>query len=117
MTTDPKGPRTVPPLMVAAWETATSTESDPLTALGATRALAALLSTWESKLVAEAVADGATWEAVGGTVGVSRQAAWERFHGDVHELRDQMRALRERHRQETNAFRERLRNEVRHRPH
>ncbi len=106
-----RAPRTVPPLMVAAWEGATS-EADPLAALGATRALAGLLATWESKLVVEAVDAGATWEVVGGTVGVSRQAAWERFHDDVEDFRHQVKteaqALRRRHRDETREFREKV---------
>ena len=101
---DPDRGRTVPPLMVAAWE-GTISDPDPLAALGAARALGALLSTWESKLVSEAIEAGATWEVVGGTVGVSRQAAWERFHHDVNDFRRQVkadaRALRNRHRQET----------------
>lgn len=96
-------PRSVPPLMVATWETATS-DPDPLVALGAARALVGLLSTWEAKLASEAVADGATWEAIGSSVGVSRQAAWERFHEDVadlkHQLKSDLHALRDRHRQE-----------------
>jgi hypothetical protein len=95
--------RTVPPLMVATFESATS-DPDPLVALGATRALVGLLSTWEAKLAAEAVETGATWEAIGSSVGVSRQAAWERFHADVsefrHQLKSELRALRDRHRQE-----------------
>ena len=47
--------RQVPDLMVQAWNTATG-EGDPLLALGATRALRAHLSTWESQLVKEAMA-------------------------------------------------------------
>ena len=78
-------PRGVPDYMTAAWETAT-THRDPLTALGATRALLAHLARWEEGLVHEAVEAGATWETVGSAVGVSRQAAWERFHRGVHEL-------------------------------
>src|SRR5207248_10397927 len=81
--------REVPPLLVQAWETATG-DGDPLEALGATRALRAHLSTWEAQLVKEAVADGATWETIGTSVGVSRQAAWDRFHHEVHDLRRQM---------------------------
>ena len=108
-------PRTVPPLMVAAWEGATS-EPDPLEALGATRALVGLLSTWESRLVGEAIEAGATWEVVGGTVGVSRQAAWERFHHDVNEFRHQVKAdaqaIRDRHRQETREFRQRVKKQA-----
>ena len=72
--------------MIAAWEAATEA-TDPLAALGASRALVGLLSTWEAQLVGEAVVAGATWEVIGGTVGVTRQAAWERFHDDIHEFR------------------------------
>jgi hypothetical protein len=89
--------------MVAAWESATS-DPDPLAALGATRALIGLLSAWEAKLAKEAVLTGATWEAIGSSVGVSRQAAWERFHHDVAELKRevkaQARALKDRQKQE-----------------
>jgi hypothetical protein len=96
-------PRKIPALMTAAWE-ATTSEPDPLAALGASRALAGLLSTWDAQLVGEAVAEGATWEVIGGTVGVTRQAAWERFHGDVHEFRQSVKSdihdLRDRHRKE-----------------
>ncbi len=101
----------MPPLMAAAWETATD-DPDPLVALGATRALVGLLSTWEAKLATEAVAAGATWEAVGSSVGVSRQAAWERFHHDVAEFTRQVKsdyhALRDRHRQEMHEFRDEI---------
>ncbi len=112
---EPGPPRTVPPLMVAAWEGATS-EEDPLAALGATRALAGLLSTWESRLVVEAVDAGATWEVVGGTVGVSRQAAWERFHDDVDDFRRRVKAeahaLRMRHRDESREFRDKVKQQA-----
>jgi hypothetical protein len=76
--------------MKQAWETATGA-GEPLEALGATRALEALLSTYEAQLVKEAIAEGATWETIGASVGVSRQAAWDRFHHEVHDLRRQMR--------------------------
>jgi hypothetical protein len=103
--------RLVPPLMIAAWEGAIS-ERDPLAALGATRALASLLSTWESQLVSEAIDAGATWEVVGGTVGVSRQAAWERFHRDVSDFRREVKAevrnLRNRHRHEARDLRQKI---------
>lgn len=102
--------------MVAAWESATS-DPDPLVALGATRALVGLLSTWETRLAREAVVAGATWEAVGSSVGVSRQAAWERFHRDVAEfkrdVRAEARALRDRHRQEVLGLREEIRRRAR----
>ncbi len=99
--------RTVPPLMTATWEAATA-DPDPLAALGATRALAGLLTTWETQLVGEAMEGGATWESVGHSVGVSRQAAWGRFHGGVTSFRAQVkadaRALREKQRREMEAF-------------
>jgi hypothetical protein len=95
--------REVPPLLTQAWETAIG-GGDPLVALGATRALRAHLSTWEAQLVKEAVADGATWETIGTSVGVSRQAAWDRFHHEVHDMRRQMHKdvqdLRRRYREE-----------------
>ncbi|HVC68682.1 MAG TPA: hypothetical protein VNC61_00315 [Acidimicrobiales bacterium] len=109
-------PRVVPPLMTATWEAAT-TDPDPLAALGASRALVGLLSTWEARLVGEAVAAGATWEVIGGTVGVSRQAAWERFHDDVHEFRRRVKSdfheLRDRHRQEMLELRKSVKSEAR----
>jgi hypothetical protein len=103
------GGRAVPPLLTQTWETAIS-DPDPLVALGATRALIALLSTWEAKLASEAMTSGATWEAIGSSVGVSRQAAWERFHQDVDDFRRQVksaaRTLKERQRQEWQEFRD-----------
>ncbi len=109
-------PRRVPPLMVATWESAT-TDPDPLTALGATRALIALLSTWEAKLAVEAVAEGATWQAIGSSLGVSRQAAWEHLHGHVEEFRNNVksetRALRDRHKQEMQEFRAEVKRKAR----
>lgn len=103
------GPRNVPSLLTQTWETATN-DPDPLVALGATRALCALLSTWETKLASEAVESGATWEAIGSSVGVSRQAAWERFHHDVDDFRHQVasaaRTLKERQRKEWKELRD-----------
>ena len=107
--------RQVPELMVQAWEKAIG-EPDPLIALGATRALRAHLSTWETTLVEEAVADGASWAAVGESVGVSRQAAWDRFHHDVGALRKQVQRdvheLRQRYRDEARELRHRYRDEM-----
>jgi hypothetical protein len=113
---DPDRARPVPALMTATWEAAT-TDPDPLGALGASRALVGLLSTWETRLAGEAVAAGATWEMIGGSVGVSRQAAWERFHADVKEFRRRVKSdaheLRERHRREVLDFRESVKSEAR----
>jgi hypothetical protein len=108
--------RTVPPLMTATWEAATS-DPDPLAALGASRALVGLLSGWEAQLASEAVAGGATWEVIGGTVGVSRQAAWERFHRDAqefrHRIKNDMQELRNRHRKEMLEMRESVKSQAR----
>jgi len=107
--------RDAPDLMVQAWSTATG-DGDPLVALGATRALKAHLSTWESQLVREAMADGATWESIGDSVGVSRQAAWDRFHHEVGELRRQRRRdmdeLRRRFREEARELHHRYRDDL-----
>jgi hypothetical protein len=104
-----ESPRAVPSLLGQTWVTAT-TDPDPLVALGATRALGALLPSWEAKLAAEALSAGATWEAIGSSVGVSRQAAWERLHHDVDDFRRQVRSaartLKERQRQEWKEFRD-----------
>ena len=101
--------RDVPPLLKQAWETATG-DGAPLEALGATRALKAQLPTWEAQLVKEAIAEGATWETIGDSVGVSRQAAWDRFHHEVHDLRRQMRKdmhdVRKRYREEAMKIRD-----------
>ena len=108
---DQGAPRRVPSLMADTWKSATS-DPDPLAALGATRALVGFLSTWETKLAAEAAAAGATWEAIGSSVGVSRQAAWERFHDDVADFKRQVKtdlqALRDRHRNEMLEFRDEI---------
>ena len=113
-------PRKVSPLMMATWEAAT-TDPDPLAALGAARALVGLLSTWEAQLVSEAMADGATWEVIGGAVGVSRQAAWERFHSESQEFRrrvkSELHGLRDRHRQGMVEMRESVKSQAKVRRH
>jgi hypothetical protein len=52
---------------------------DPLTALQAGRETRELMPAWESHLARQALANGATWEAIGAALGISRQAAWERL--------------------------------------
>ena len=77
------------------------------------------LSTWEAQLVGEAVADGATWETIGSSVGVSRQAAWQRFHHEAHDFRRHWKSefhdLRNKHRDEMMELRDRLKGESRSR--
>ena len=107
--TQERAPREVPALLMQSWEAATG-DGPPLEALGATRALKAQLPTWEAQLVKEAIADGATWETIGDSVGVSRQAAWDRFHHEVHDMRRQMRKdmhdVRKRYREEASRIRD-----------
>ena len=52
---------------------------EPLDAVLASRSLRTVLDGWERRLVAEAQAGGQSWEAVGRALGLSRQAAWERY--------------------------------------
>lgn len=51
----------------------------PLEALQAGREARELMPAWESHLARQALAAGATWEAIGTALGISRQAAWERL--------------------------------------
>lgn len=57
----------------------------PLDALRAGRDARELLPAWESHLARQALADGATWEAIGSALGISRQAAWERLRPGIAE--------------------------------
>lgn len=52
---------------------------EPLDAVVASRRLRAALDRWERQLVAEACAGGRSWDAVGRALGLSRQAAWEKY--------------------------------------
>jgi hypothetical protein len=111
--------RPVPPELEATWETSTA-DPDPLAALAASRDLADGVGRWQTILVAEALDGGVTWEQIGGTLGISRQAAWARFRhvleeggrsmnedtaelkvriqDEVRSLRESMRAIDESHR-------------------
>jgi hypothetical protein len=54
-------------------------EDDALHALAAARDLRALLYEWEGVLARSGVLHGASWEEIGALLGVSRQAAWNRY--------------------------------------
>jgi len=57
----------------------------PLAALGASQTLHRALALWQTDLVREAVASGASWEEIGIALGTTKQGAWARFrvlHGD-----------------------------------
>jgi hypothetical protein len=126
-----KAGRHVPEDLSASWERATA-DPDPLAALGSTRALARGVGRWQGSLVAEALGNGATWEQIGHTLGVSRQAAWARFRNVLEEkgegsmeaeiaelkrkiqeeaqsLREAMKAIDESHRKARTEARDRLR--------
>lgn len=76
--------RTIPDPLWQTWRRATQ-DPDPLVALGASPAFWQQWAQWQSALVAEALAAGATWEEIGHALGTSRQAAWARFRTDVAE--------------------------------
>ena len=102
--------RDVPGDLAATWERAT-TDPDPLAALGSSQDLAAGVGRWQNELVAEAVRNGATWEQIGDTLGISRQAAWARFRHVLEEegggsMEAEIDALKERIHQEARSFRE-----------
>ena len=123
--------RDVPAELAASWSKAT-TDPDPLTALGASATLTHALNTWQANLVAEAIRGGATWEQVGETLGISRQAAWARFrtavgqegrstmedeatqlkdriHEEVRSLRESVRAMEDQHRNARSEAMDRIR--------
>ncbi len=56
--------------------------ADPLKVVAGIREGALSLDEWQRKAVAEARAQGRTWEEIGTAAGVSRQAAWERYSTD-----------------------------------
>jgi hypothetical protein len=93
------------PELVAAWTTVVG-EVDPLTALGAARELKEQLTLWEAQLARAALAAGATWDTIGGALGISRQAAWERLRpriaaaidADRARVRNQRAAVQEKRR-------------------
>src|SRR5919106_636222 len=72
----------VPSELQASWTMATS-DRDPMSALGASAGLTRGVDRLQGALVAEAIRAGATWEQVGETLGISRQAAWARFRDAV----------------------------------
>jgi hypothetical protein len=85
---EPAGP---PEELVAAWTTVVG-EVDPLTALRAARDLKEQLTLWEAQLARTALGAGATWDTIGGALGISRQAAWERLRPRIAAAIDADRA-------------------------
>lgn len=54
--------------------------SDPVRALGDVRLVGALLEEKAQELVVQARGEDRPWSAIGSALGMSRQAAWERWH-------------------------------------
>jgi hypothetical protein len=77
--------------LLTAWTTVVG-EVDPLTALRAARDLKDGLAAWEAQLAREALAAGETWDTIGGALGISRQAAWERLRPRIAAAIDADRA-------------------------
>lgn len=88
--------------------------SDSLVAVVASRRLRSTLERWERQLVGQACAGGRSWDAVGHALGLSRQAAWEKYRrqGGSDGPR-RLEAARERQRAQLAEAR-RLRAEARH---
>ncbi|HEY7105996.1 MAG TPA: hypothetical protein VH986_06320 [Acidimicrobiia bacterium] len=77
--------------LLSAWTTVVG-EVDPLTALRAARDLKDELAVWEAQLARDALARGETWDTIGGALGISRQAAWERLRPRIAAAIDADRA-------------------------
>lgn len=56
--------------------------SDPLKLIAGIREGSRNLDRWQRKAVRAARKQGLSWDEIGGALGVSRQAAWERFATD-----------------------------------
>lgn len=103
----------MPAGLSSSWSRATA-DPDPLAALRASVALAREVNGWQAALVGEAMRGGATWEQVGETLGISRQAAWARFRAAVEgeggtKMEDEAAQLKERIHQEVRSLRESVR--------
>jgi hypothetical protein len=81
--------------LAAAWESATQ-PSSPIAALAASGALQREIAAWQGRLVAEALAGGGTWEAIGAALGTTRQAAWARFHSVAEQSEEVSEAVEQR---------------------
>jgi hypothetical protein len=69
--------RRIPKAVTDRWDRLPSDQ--PLAALDASHALHRALAHWQTDLVREAVASGASWEEIGISLGSTKQGAWARF--------------------------------------
>lgn len=83
--------------------TASLDDGSALDALRAAQEARELLPPWESHLARKALSEGATWEAIGAALGISRQAAWERLRPGIAR---EIRAERDRIQSERSKLRE-----------
>jgi hypothetical protein len=113
--------RETPEALARAWLDSMRRD-EPLLALSATRALRKRLGDAEAQLVSEALGHGAAWEDVAAALGISRQAAWRKFHEKPRRRDERARRRRERspdereaqrrHREERRELRDRQRREL-----
>lgn len=89
----------VPDELEQAW-LALGAADDALQAVVAARRLAGRLAAWEADLITSASAGGQSWEAIGRVLGLSRQAAWERYRRAAPPVDHELGPVRERQRQE-----------------
>lgn len=71
---------------------------DPLDAVVSSRRLRSALEGWDRRLIAEACENGRSWDAVGKALGLSRQAAWERYRRTEPAPKHRLDGARERQR-------------------
>jgi hypothetical protein len=69
--------RRLPKTLVESWDRLPG--DPPLKALVASHTLHGALASWQTELVREALASGASWEEMGQALGTTKQGAWARF--------------------------------------
>jgi hypothetical protein len=72
----------LPADLVASWTAVTQADTS-LAALAGLAPLREALTRWEATLARDALAEGASWQIIGQTLGTSRQAAWERLRPGI----------------------------------
>lgn len=70
-------PRKIPAALTQLWSRLPA--EPPLEALASSHALHRALAGWQTALVKEALAAGASWEDIGAALGSTKQGAWARF--------------------------------------
>jgi len=71
----------VPPMVVESW--ARLPGESALEALVASHSLHQAIAGWQTTLVQQAAASGASWEEIGAALGTTKQGAWARFRTAV----------------------------------